>query len=194
MCYAAPRLKGAVGTARVRPDHAARLPTTPPLPTASPRASQTAGVRTSLSEHTTTVVRPPPCRSPPSHTFPRCRPRLAVYAAVYPVRMPPSPTPPGKPWCHRLCRAAVSSTHHCLYREVGHATVHAPVRPRRSLPRTASRAPVTSPSQSTRAAPPRALRRAGLSWPGRGGFGRVTANLFFYFPNIFKSLQIQKFV
>jgi hypothetical protein len=28
----------------------------------------------------------------------------------------------------------------------------------------------------------------------RSGFGPVTANLFFYLPNIFKSLQIQKFV
>jgi hypothetical protein len=29
---------------------------------------------------------------------------------------------------------------------------------------------------------------------GRGGFNPLAFNLFFYFPNIFKSLQIQKFV
>jgi hypothetical protein len=29
---------------------------------------------------------------------------------------------------------------------------------------------------------------------GYGGFGLLTVELFFYFPNIFKSLQIQKFV
>jgi hypothetical protein len=29
---------------------------------------------------------------------------------------------------------------------------------------------------------------------GRGGFGPVTVELFFYFLNIFKSLQIQKMV
>jgi hypothetical protein len=36
--------------------------------------------------------------------------------------------------------------------------------------------------------------RAGTVQLGRGGFSRVTANLFFYFLNIFKFLQIQKFV
>jgi hypothetical protein len=35
---------------------------------------------------------------------------------------------------------------------------------------------------------------AGTVQLGRGGFGRATVELFFYFPNIFKSLQIQKFV
>jgi hypothetical protein len=29
---------------------------------------------------------------------------------------------------------------------------------------------------------------------GRGGFNQVAFDLFFYFPNIFKFLQIQKFV
>jgi hypothetical protein len=36
--------------------------------------------------------------------------------------------------------------------------------------------------------------RTGTVQLDRGGFGPVTANLFFYFPNMFKSLQIQKFV
>jgi hypothetical protein len=36
--------------------------------------------------------------------------------------------------------------------------------------------------------------RAGTVQLGCGGFGLVTVELFFYFPNIFKSLQIEKFV
>jgi hypothetical protein len=122
---------------------ATRLPTTPP---------PTAGVQTSLSERATAVVLPPPRQSPLSCACPRRRPHLAVYAAdaaIYPEQMPLSPTPPGKPWCRRLRRAAVPSARHRLYRELGRAAVHAPVRPRRALPRTASRAPVTSPPQST---------------------------------------------
>jgi hypothetical protein len=36
--------------------------------------------------------------------------------------------------------------------------------------------------------------RVGTVQLGVRGFGPVTVDLFFYFPNIFKSLQIQKFV
>jgi hypothetical protein len=94
----------------------------------------------SLSERATAVVRLP------SRACPRRRRCLAVYAtnaAVYPVWTPPSLTPPGKPWCHRLRRTAVPSTRRRLYRELGRAAIHAPVRPHRALPRTASHAPVT---------------------------------------------------
>jgi hypothetical protein len=38
------------------------------------------------------------------------------------------------------------------------------------------------------------VRRAGSVQLGHGGFGPATVDLFFYFSNIFKSLQIQKSV
>jgi hypothetical protein len=59
----------------------------------------TTGVRTSLYERATAVV-----RSPLSHACPCRHPRLAVY----PVRLPPS----RKPWCHRLHRVVVLSARH----------------------------------------------------------------------------------
>jgi hypothetical protein len=98
---------------------------------------------------------PPPRRSPPSRACPRRRPRLTV-------RTPPSSTPPvshgavafAAPSCHTRAAVYTTSSHR--------DAVHAPVRPRRALPRTASREPATSPPWSTRAirAPPRVLRRA----------------------------------
>jgi hypothetical protein len=51
----------------------------------------------------------------------------------------------GKPWCRRLHRAVVYTT------SSHRAAVHAPVRPHRAFPRTASRAAVTSSPQGTRA-------------------------------------------
>jgi hypothetical protein len=68
---------------------------------------------------------------------PKHRPRLAVYAAdaaVYTIRTPPSPSPPGKPLCRRVRHAVVPSACHCLHRELGRAAVPASVRPRRACP------------------------------------------------------------
>jgi hypothetical protein len=112
-----------------------------------------------------------PAASPPvvaESRVPERRPRLAVYATVYPIWMPPSPSPPGKPWCRRLRHAFVPSACRCLHRELSRATVHALVRPRHAFPHTASHAPVKSPLQSTRATPPRALRRVCLRQPVLG--------------------------
>jgi hypothetical protein len=52
----------------------------------------------------------------------------------------------GKSWCRRLrCAAVYTASSH-------RAAIHAPVRPRRAFPRTASRATVTSSPQGTHAA------------------------------------------
>jgi hypothetical protein len=114
----APRLRGAVGTACVRPDSRPRPDHAPPL-TASPRCCPllTACVPT---RHATDADQPLPLP-------PRCRRRAARAASLSTPRRPDNAVADsaGKPWCRRLRRAAV----------------HVPVRPRHALPRTASRAP-----------------------------------------------------
>jgi hypothetical protein len=121
-------------------------------------------------------------RSPLSHT---------CHASSTPLR-PDVFDSTGKPWCFR--RTTVPYERRRLYRELApvsrgavafaappcrmSAAVYAPVRPRRALPRTASRAPVTSSPRGTRAAlgragpghGPRTLRR-----PSRARLGRVRA-------------------
>jgi hypothetical protein len=148
---------------------------------------------------------------------------------------PPAALVPFRRHCLRLgSHRVVPSACRRLHRELSCATVHAPVRPRHAFPRAASRAPVKSPPQSTRAALQRCrthcvtCTRVGPSWArpwaahtlrrprpsrarpghahvvqagrtctvqlGRARIQSVTVELFFYFSNIFKSLQIQKFV
>jgi hypothetical protein len=133
-----PHLKGAVGTARWRPN--SRLPTAPSpcrVPTARrqlPRHAHhrpplSASDRACLTRHTTDADRPhpsPPRRSPPSRSC-----RATDYLAV---RTLPSLTSP-------VSRGAVAfvtppcRTHATVYTVSSHySTGRAPVRPRRAFP------------------------------------------------------------
>jgi hypothetical protein len=101
--------------------------------------------------------------------------------------------------------------------ELGRAAVHAPMRPCRAfLGRLSCAGEVTAAAQACCAAArtlapaelgkaeakpgqagPRALRRPAASALGHwaaGGFTQWHLIIFLYFPNIFNSLQIQKFV
>jgi hypothetical protein len=162
-------LKALLGPRALDPT-AARIPTMrrrqpprhvlrrPPLSEAAPMSASDRACPTRHATDADRPLPPPPRQLPLSRACPHRRPRLAV-------RTPSSPTPPVRrgvvAFAAPLCRPRA-----VVYTPSSRrAAVHAPVRPRRALPRTASRASVTSPPRSTCATSlRRAHARAGPSW------------------------------
>jgi hypothetical protein len=119
---AVPRLKGAVGTERVRPNSRPHPDHAPP-PTASPHAPPTATVRSRAIVHSR-----PHVFDAPRHQRRPATPAASALVVAEPHVPAPSSTPrrsdaavadsAGKPWCRRLRSATVPYARRCLYREL----------------------------------------------------------------------------